>query len=113
MAVGGGLIGAIYVGSIVWTVRALGAGGLATPWYANATAAAGYVFMAFMCIFGGLLVSKIGMTKALLVSTLRAGAFRSRWTYVEHRWCRSRRREMSCLSDLESVRGCMWFTCCG
>ena len=28
MAVGGGLIGALYVGSIVWTVRALGAGGL-------------------------------------------------------------------------------------
>jgi transporter family-2 protein len=26
--VGGGLIGALYVGSIVWTVRALGAGGL-------------------------------------------------------------------------------------
>ena len=68
-------------------LSALGAGGLATPWYANATAAAGYVFMAFMCIFGGLLVSKIGMTKALLVSTLRAGAFRSRWTWVERRWC--------------------------
>ena len=28
VAVGGGLIGALYVGSIVWTVRALGAGGL-------------------------------------------------------------------------------------
>jgi transporter family-2 protein len=28
VAVGGGLIGARYVGSIVWTVRALGAGGL-------------------------------------------------------------------------------------
>jgi len=28
VAVGGGLIGAVYVGSIVWTVRALGAGGL-------------------------------------------------------------------------------------
>ena len=26
--IGGGLIGALYVGSIVWTVRALGAGGL-------------------------------------------------------------------------------------
>lgn len=50
-------------------LSALGAGGLATPWYANATAAAGYVFMAFMCIFGGLLVSKIGMMKALLISS--------------------------------------------
>jgi bacterial/archaeal transporter family-2 protein len=28
VAIGGGLIGALYVGSIVWTVRALGAGGL-------------------------------------------------------------------------------------
>jgi bacterial/archaeal transporter family-2 protein len=28
VAVGGGLIGALYVGSIVWTVRELGAGGL-------------------------------------------------------------------------------------
>jgi bacterial/archaeal transporter family-2 protein len=28
VAIGGGLIGAVYVGSIVWTVRALGAGGL-------------------------------------------------------------------------------------
>ena len=28
VAVGGGLAGALYVGSIVWTVRALGAGGL-------------------------------------------------------------------------------------
>ena len=28
VAFGGGLIGALYVGSIVWTVRALGAGGL-------------------------------------------------------------------------------------
>jgi bacterial/archaeal transporter family-2 protein len=28
VAIGGGLIGALYVGSIVWTVRALGVGGL-------------------------------------------------------------------------------------
>jgi transporter family-2 protein len=28
VAIGGGLAGALYVGSIVWTVRALGAGGL-------------------------------------------------------------------------------------
>lgn len=49
-------------------LNSLGAGGLATPWYANATAAAGYVFMAFMCICGGMLVSKIGLTRSLLVS---------------------------------------------
>ena len=45
----------------------LGAGGLATPYWANATAAAGYVFMAFMCIVGGILVSKIGVRWSLLV----------------------------------------------
>jgi transporter family-2 protein len=28
VVIGGGLAGALYVGSIVWTVRALGAGGL-------------------------------------------------------------------------------------
>ncbi|THH11682.1 hypothetical protein EW146_g7968 [Bondarzewia mesenterica] len=50
-------------------LSSLGAGGLATPWYANATAAAGYVFMAVLCITGGLLVSKIGLTKALLISS--------------------------------------------
>lgn len=48
-------------------LNSLGAGGLATPWYANATAAAGYVFMAFMCICGGILVSKIGLRKSLIV----------------------------------------------
>jgi hypothetical protein len=45
----------------------LGAGGLATPWYANATAAAGYCFMFAMSLCGGLLISKIGMRLALLV----------------------------------------------
>lgn len=50
-------------------LNSLGAGGLATPWYANATAAAGYVFMAFMCICGGILVSKIGLRKSLIIST--------------------------------------------
>lgn len=45
----------------------LGAGGLATPYWANATAAAGYVFMAFMCIVGGIIVSKLGVRWSLLV----------------------------------------------
>ncbi|ESK94197.1 duf895 domain membrane protein [Moniliophthora roreri MCA 2997] len=47
----------------------LGAGGLATPWYANATAAAGYVFMAFFALIGGIIVSKIGPQLALLISS--------------------------------------------
>ncbi|KAF4562925.1 hypothetical protein EYR40_007362 [Pleurotus pulmonarius] len=50
-------------------LSALGAGGLATPWYANATAAAGYVFMAFMCIVGGIIVGKIGVRMSLLISS--------------------------------------------
>ena len=48
----------------------LGAGGLATPYWANATAAAGYVFMAFMCIVGGIVVSKLGVRWSLLVRTV-------------------------------------------
>ncbi|KZV65317.1 MFS general substrate transporter [Peniophora sp. CONT] len=47
----------------------LGAGGLATPYWANATAAAGYVFMAFMCIIGGIVVSKLGVRWSLLISS--------------------------------------------
>ncbi|KAJ3970046.1 major facilitator superfamily domain-containing protein [Lentinula raphanica] len=50
-------------------LSALGAGGLATPWYANATAAAGYVFMAFFCLIGGIIVGKIGTKAALLISS--------------------------------------------
>ncbi|KAJ7096465.1 hypothetical protein C8R43DRAFT_1141639 [Mycena crocata] len=50
-------------------LSSLGAGGLATPWYANATAAAGYVFMAFMCITGGIIVSKIGVNASLLIAS--------------------------------------------
>ncbi|KAL8278333.1 hypothetical protein RQP46_009225 [Phenoliferia psychrophenolica] len=38
----------------------LGAGGLATPYWNNATAAAGYIFMAFCAVFGGVVVSKLG-----------------------------------------------------
>jgi hypothetical protein len=77
-------------------LNSLGAGGLASPWYANATAAAGYgmsgpsvyhpstdfcflsfpifhmvAFMAFFCIIGGIIVSKIGVRLALLVCTGR------------------------------------------
>jgi len=50
-------------------LSSLGAGGLATPWYANATAAAGYVFMAFLCITGGIIVSKIGVNASLLIAS--------------------------------------------
>ncbi|KAJ7630495.1 major facilitator superfamily domain-containing protein [Roridomyces roridus] len=50
-------------------LSSLGAGGLATPWYANATAAAGYVFMAVLCVTGGIIVSKIGVNAALLISS--------------------------------------------
>ncbi|KAJ3787348.1 major facilitator superfamily domain-containing protein [Lentinula aff. detonsa] len=50
-------------------LSSLGAGGLATPWYANATAAAGYVFMAFFCLIGGIIVGKIGVKAALLISS--------------------------------------------
>lgn len=38
--IGGGLIGALYVGSIVWTVRALGAGGLTAATVAGQLGAA-------------------------------------------------------------------------
>ncbi|KAF8891201.1 major facilitator superfamily domain-containing protein [Infundibulicybe gibba] len=50
-------------------LSSLGAGGLATPWYANATAAAGYVFMAVLCIIGGVIVSKIGVKPALFIAS--------------------------------------------
>lgn len=50
-------------------LTSLGAGGLATPWYANATAAAGYVFMAVFCLIGGIIVSKIGVRAALWISS--------------------------------------------
>ncbi|KAF7363783.1 MFS general substrate transporter [Mycena sanguinolenta] len=50
-------------------LSALGAGGLATPWYANATAAAGYAFMACMCITGGIIVSKIGVNTSLFIAS--------------------------------------------
>ncbi|KAJ7286182.1 hypothetical protein C8J57DRAFT_1286982 [Mycena rebaudengoi] len=42
-------------------LSSLGAGGLATPWYANATNAAGFAFMAFLCVTGGIVVGKIGV----------------------------------------------------
>ncbi|TFK42489.1 major facilitator superfamily domain-containing protein [Crucibulum laeve] len=50
-------------------LSSLGAGGLATPWYANATAAAGYVFMAVLCVIGGVIVSKIGVRRSLFIAS--------------------------------------------
>ncbi|KAJ7217209.1 major facilitator superfamily domain-containing protein [Mycena pura] len=50
-------------------LTSLGAGGLATPWYANATTAAGYAFMAVLCITGGIIVSKIGVNASLTIAS--------------------------------------------
>ncbi|KAH8826907.1 hypothetical protein DL96DRAFT_1696925 [Flagelloscypha sp. PMI_526] len=50
-------------------LSSLGAGGLATPWWANASAAAGYAAMAFLCIIGGVIVSKLGVRFSLLLSS--------------------------------------------
>ncbi|KAF5373823.1 hypothetical protein D9758_000819 [Tetrapyrgos nigripes] len=50
-------------------LTSLGAGGLASPWWANATSAAGYVFMGLYCLIGGIIVSKIGVRWALLISS--------------------------------------------
>ncbi|KAK7038030.1 MFS general substrate transporter [Favolaschia claudopus] len=50
-------------------LSSLGAGGLATPWYANATTAAGFAFMAFLCLTGGIIVSKIGVNASLFIAS--------------------------------------------
>ncbi|KAH8920221.1 MFS general substrate transporter [Atractiella rhizophila] len=50
-------------------LSSLGAGGLASPWYVNATNAAGYAFMAAFCVFGGVIVSWIGVRWSLLGSS--------------------------------------------
>ncbi|KAK4703644.1 hypothetical protein P7C70_g2577, partial [Phenoliferia sp. Uapishka_3] len=47
----------------------LGAGGLATPYWNNASAAAGYVFMCFSAVFGGVLVSKLGVPLSLFIAS--------------------------------------------
>ncbi|KAK0196770.1 MFS general substrate transporter [Armillaria mellea] len=63
------VVGGVFFCGMYNALSSLGAGGLATPWYANATAAAGYVFMAVLCIIGGIIVSKIGVRWALLISS--------------------------------------------
>ncbi|KAF9030690.1 hypothetical protein BDZ89DRAFT_1064472 [Hymenopellis radicata] len=63
------VVGGVFFCGMYNALSSLGAGGLATPWYANATAAAGYVFMAFFCIVGGIIVSKIGVKTALTISS--------------------------------------------
>jgi transporter family-2 protein len=72
VAVGGGLIGALYVGSIVWTVRALGAGGL------TAATIAGQLALAVVIDhFGwlGVARSPITASKVLGIALLALGTW--------------------------------------
>lgn len=72
VAIGGGLIGALYVGSIVWTVRALGAGGL------TAATIAGQLALAVVIDhFGwlGVARSPITATKVLGIALLALGTW--------------------------------------
>jgi transporter family-2 protein len=70
--VGGGLIGGLYVGSIVWTVRALGAGGLTA-----ATIAGQLAFAVMIDHFGWLGVARSPVTaaKVLGVALLALGTY--------------------------------------
>jgi len=70
--VGGGLAGALYVGSIVWTVRALGVGGLSAATLAGQFAAALTIDH-----FGWLGVERAPITVAKLagVALLAAGTY--------------------------------------
>jgi transporter family-2 protein len=70
--IGGGLVGAIYVGSIVWTVRALGVGGLSAATLAGQFAAALVIDH-----FGWLGVDRAPITTAKLagVALLAAGTY--------------------------------------
>ena len=70
--VGGGLVGALYVGSIVWTVRALGVGGLSAATLAGQFAAALTIDH-----FGWLGVERAPITAAKLagVALLAAGTY--------------------------------------
>jgi transporter family-2 protein len=70
--VGGGLVGALYVGSIVWTVRALGAGGLTAATLAGQLGAAVAIDH-----FGWLGVERAPVTLAKLagVGLLAAGTY--------------------------------------
>lgn len=76
-ALGGGLIGAVYVASIVWTVRALGAGGLTAATIAGQLAVAMIVDH-----FGWLGVERHPVTGARLagLALLAAGT----WLVVRH-----------------------------
>jgi transporter family-2 protein len=69
---GGGLIGGLYVGSIVWTVRALGAGGLTA-----ATVAGQLAFAVAIDHFGWLGVERSPVTGAKLagLALLAAGTY--------------------------------------
>jgi bacterial/archaeal transporter family-2 protein len=69
---GGGLLGAIYVGSIVFTVRALGASGLTA-----ATISGQLVFALVIDNFGwlGITKSPVTATKLAGVALLAAGTF--------------------------------------
>ena len=72
VAVGGGLIGALYVGSIVWTVRELGAGGL------TAATISGQLALAVVIDhFGWLGVAKspISASKVLGIALLGLGTW--------------------------------------
>jgi transporter family-2 protein len=70
--VGGGLVGALYVGSIVWTIRALGVGGLSAATLAGQFAAALTIDH-----FGWLGVERAPITAAKLagVALLAAGTY--------------------------------------
>ena len=72
VAIGGGLIGALYVGTIVWTVRALGAGGL------TAATIAGQLALAVVIDhFGwlGVARSPITASKVLGIALLALGTW--------------------------------------
>jgi transporter family-2 protein len=70
--IGGGLVGALYVGSIVWTVRALGVGGLSAVTLAGQFAAALTIDH-----YGWLGVERAPITAAKLagVALLAAGTY--------------------------------------
>jgi transporter family-2 protein len=72
VVVGGGLTGALYVGSIVWTVRALGAGGLTA-----ATIAGQLAFAVMIDHFGWLGVARSPVTAAKLagIALLALGTY--------------------------------------
>jgi transporter family-2 protein len=74
--VGGGLIGALYVGSIVWTVRALGAGALTA-----ATIAGQFALALVIDHFGWLGVERQPITLAKLagLALLAAGTWLIVW----------------------------------